>query len=172
MITVPKHCLLLLLSALLCAGQNAWAQENKAQPPELSWIELSPPVDEEVVRKYEAGEISDEEAAAYVEKLGNIPVQSLNNSRVRIPGYLVPLNVNKDQSSTELLLVPTLGACIHVPPPPPNQSIFIRFPKGIKVTEAAYTPYWVEGTIKVEKNESEYTAVLYAMTPDSIVEYE
>lgn len=170
MITVTKHCLLLLLSAVLCAGPNAWAQD--AQPPELSWIELSPPVDEEVVRQYEAGELSDEEATAYVEKLGNIAVQSLDNSRVRIPGFLVPLNVNEDQSSTELLLVPTFGACIHVPPPPPNQSIFIRFPKGIKVTEAAYTPYWVEGTIKVEKNESEYTAVLYAMTPESIVEYE
>lgn len=169
MITIRKHCLLLLLSAL-CLGQHVWAQE--AQPPELSWLELSPPVDEEMVRKYEAGEISDDAAIAYVEKLGNIPVQRVNNSRVRLPGFLVPLNVNKDQRSTELLLVPTMGACIHVPPPPPNQSVYIRYPKGIKVTEAAYTPYWVEGTIKVERNESEYAAVLYAMTPDSIVEYE
>ena len=172
MITIRKHWLLLLLSALFCLGQNSWAQDSQTQPPELSWLELSPPADEEIVRKYEAGEISDAEAAAYVEKLGNIPVQKLNNSRVRIPGFLVPLNVNEDQRSTELLLVPTMGACIHVPPPPPNQSIYIRYPEGIKVTEAAYTPYWVEGIIKVEKNESEYAAVLYAMTPDSIVEYE
>lgn len=169
MFTIRKHCLLLLLSAL-CLGQNTRAQE--AQPPELSWLELSPPADAEMVRKYEAGEISDDVAIAYVEKLGNIPVQRVNNSRVRLPGFLVPLNVNKDQRSTELLLVPTMGACIHVPPPPPNQSVYIRYPKGIKVTEAAYTPYWVEGIIKVEKNESEYAAVLYAMTPDSIVEYE
>ncbi len=173
---VFRHCLLLLLTALLCLGQLSWAQEasaiQKEQIREISWYELLPPEDMDMIRKYEAGEITAEEALAYVEELGNTPVQSLHNTRVRLPGYLVPLNINKDQSATELLLVPTLGACIHVPPPPPNQTIFIHFPKGIKVTEAGYTPYWVEGIIKVEKTESEYTDVLYTITTANIVEFE
>jgi len=175
MMMVLKHCPLLLLMTLLCLGQYAQAQDaltKNGQTRELSWHELSPPEDMDMIRKYEAGEITAKEAIAYVEKLGKTPVQSLHNTKVRLPGYLVPLNINKDQKATELLLVPTLGACIHVPPPPPNQTIFIRFPKGIKVTEAGYTPYWVEGAIKVEKTESEYTDVLYAITPDSIVEFE
>ncbi len=104
-------------------------------------------------------------------QLGKVPVESLDQSRVKIPGYLVPLNIGKDQTATELLLVPTLGACVHVPPPP-NQTIFIRYDKGIKVTEAGYTPYWLEGVIKVESNTSEYTDMVYAMTVDSIKEFE
>ncbi len=176
MIIKLKYCRLLLLMALLCLGKSTWAQEtpagNSKQPLELSWHELSPPEDMEMVRKYEAGEITAKEAIAYVVELGKTPVKSLDNVRVRLPGYLVPLNLNKDQSATELLLVPTLGACIHVPPPPPNQTIFIRYPKGIKVTEAGYTAYWIEGVIKVEKTESAYTDVLYTMSPQSIVEFE
>ena len=187
------HYLPALFMALLLCGQNALAKDASAEKvpevkksgavkeispektseiKELSWDSLSPPVEEDMIRKYEAGEITPAEAIAYVTELGKIPVQSLNNTRVRVPGYLVPLNLQQDQTATELLLVPTLGACIHVPPPPPNQTIFIRYPKGIEVTEAGYTPYWVEGVIKVERNDSEYTEVLYAITPDSIVEYE
>ncbi len=139
---------------------------------EITWDDLMPPVDEEIVRKYEAGKISQVEAIDYIVKLGKVPVESLDQSRVKIPGYLVPLNIGKDQTATELLLVPTLGACVHVPPPPPNQTIFIRYDKGIKVTEAGYTPYWLEGVIKVESNTSEYTDVVYAMTVNSIKEFE
>lgn len=144
------------------------------KPPirEINWDELMPPVDEEIVRKYETGEISQEEAIDYVVELGKIPVDSMNQQRVKIPGYLVPLNIDKDQSATELLLVPTLGACIHVPPPPPNQTIFIRYDQGIQVTEAGYTPYWLEGVLRVENNTSEYTDVVYAITVESIKEFE
>ena len=183
MITKPLHKLLLcsvLLVGNLLSGQEALAKEaakttevpKTTEATELNWDDLAPPLEEEMIRKYEAGEITPAEAIAYVTELGKIPVQRLNNLRVRVPGYLVPLNIMQDQTATELLLVPTLGACIHVPPPPPNQTIFIRYPKGIKVTEAGYTPYWIEGVIKVERNESEYTEVLYAITPESIVEYE
>ncbi|WP_067586719.1 DUF3299 domain-containing protein [Endozoicomonas ascidiicola] len=170
------HYLVAVLSAFLVFGQSALAKdapaEKETEVTELSWDKLAPPVEEDMIKKYEAGEITPAEAIAYVTELGKVPVQSLNETRVRVPGYLVPLNIRKDQTATELLLVPTLGACIHVPPPPPNQTIFIRYPEGIKVTEAGYTPYWVEGVIKVERNESEYTEVLYAITPDSIIEYE
>lgn len=146
--------------------------EKTASAREVTWDDLMPPVDQEIVRKYEAEEISYEEALEYMVKLGEIPVESLNQSRVRIPGYLVPLNIDKNQMATELLLVPGLGACIHVPPPPPNQTIYIRYDKGIKVTEAGYTPYWLEGVIKVERHKSEYTEVVYAMVVDSIREFE
>ncbi|CAM3665123.1 DUF3299 domain-containing protein [Parendozoicomonas haliclonae] len=148
------------------------AKEQKAEGlRELDWSELSPPVDEKVVKEFEEGKITYADAMRYMSKLGNTPVQALDKNKVRIPGYLVPLNMDKNQMATELLLVPTLGACVHVPPPPPNQTIFIRFDKGIKVTEAGYTPYWLEGTLKVENNTSEYTDTLYGMTADAITEY-
>ncbi|WP_257263880.1 DUF3299 domain-containing protein [Endozoicomonas sp. ONNA2] len=164
----------LILPFMLADFALAAKIASPEKPPvrEINWDDLMPPVDEEIVRKYEAGEISQEEAIEYVEALGKIPVDSVNLQRVKIPGYLVPLNIGKDQSATELLLVPTLGACIHVPPPPPNQTIFVRYDQGIKVTEAGYTPYWLEGVIRVENNTSEYTDVVYAITVESLRAFE
>ena len=116
--------------------------------------------------------MKDDEVLAYLDKLGLKIVPKINNTYGKMPGYLVPLNMDKDQIATELLLVPTLGACIHVPPPPPNQIVQISYPQGIKVTEAAYTPYWVFGTIKVETKTSEYSDALYTMNVEKIIEYE
>ncbi|MDD7806031.1 MAG: DUF3299 domain-containing protein [Endozoicomonas sp. (ex Botrylloides leachii)] len=139
---------------------------------EISWDELMPPLDQTVVKRYQAGEMKEDEIAAYLDKLGLTVVTTVDNTYGKIPGYLVPLNMNKDQIATELLLVPTMGACIHVPPPPPNQIVYIAYPKGIKVTETAYTPYWVVGTLKVEKKGSKYSDTLYTMSVQKIIEYE
>ena len=45
-------------------------------------------------------------------------VAELNGKRVKIGGYVVPLDFDATKV-TEFLLVPFVGACIHVPPPPP-----------------------------------------------------
>ncbi|USE38798.1 DUF3299 domain-containing protein [Endozoicomonas sp. SCSIO W0465] len=164
----------MVMSMVMPTNVAMAAVESTETPPikEINWDDLMPPVDEEIVRKYEAGEISQLEAIDYIVELGKIPVESMDQQRVKIPGYLVPLNIGKDQSATELLLVPTLGACIHVPPPPPNQTIFVRYDQGITVTEAGYTPYWLEGVIRVENHTSEYTDVVYAITVESIKAFE
>ena len=78
---------------------------------------------------------------------------SLNDRRVRIPGYLLPLEFNGTEV-TEFLLVPTVGACIHVPPPPPNQMVHVTFNDGFE-TQGLYTPVWVEGTMAVGGGEAE-----------------
>ncbi|WP_281645959.1 DUF3299 domain-containing protein [Parendozoicomonas sp. Alg238-R29] len=163
-------------AVLLIAGFPMFSQAKdtgkKTIFEEISWEALMPPVDEAVVKKYEAGEMDREDVMDYMETLGNTPVKTLDKSQVKIPGFLVPLNLDKNQMATELLLVPTLGACVHTPPPPPNQTIYVRYDKGIKVTEAGYTPYWIEGTINVEKNTSQYTDTLYGLNVSTIVEYE
>src|SRR5580765_6488729 len=50
--------------------------------------------------------------------------ESMNNARIRIAGFVVPLEYVGDKV-TEFLLVPYFGACIHLPPPPPNQIIHV-----------------------------------------------
>jgi len=67
---------------------------------------------------------------------------------VRLPGYLLPLEINA-QKAMEFLLVPTLGACIHTPPPPPNQLVHVRYPDGVAV-KGLYTPIWVSGPLLSE----------------------
>ena len=47
------------------------------------------------------------------------------------------------------LLVPWVGACIHTPPPPPNQIVFVQTAEGID-NHGQFTPVWVSGVMAVK----------------------
>jgi hypothetical protein len=74
-------------------------------------------------------------------------VESLGGKRVHIGGYVVPLNFEATRV-TDFLLVPFVGACIHVPPPPANQIIYVKIEQGFDV-QGTFDPVWVTGTLKV-----------------------
>lgn len=65
---------------------------------------------------------------------------------IRLPGYLLPLDL-KDGKAVEFLLVPTVGACIHTPPPPANQMVHVVFEAGIAI-KGLYTPVWIVGELE------------------------
>lgn len=92
------------------------------------------------------------------------------NTDIRLPGFIVPLEFDDDMNIREFFLVPYYGACIHVPPPPPNQIIFVRYPEGFQL-DALYTPFWVSGTLKLERVENDTALAMYAMDAGEIVEY-
>ena len=74
-------------------------------------------------------------------------VEEFNGQRVRIPGYLLPLEVSATKV-TEFLLVPYVGACIHVPPPPPNQIIYVQIGQNKSYkSNNLYEPVWITGVI-------------------------
>jgi hypothetical protein len=108
-------------------------------------------------------------------------VQELNGQHVRIPGYLLPLEVSRDNKVTEFLLVPYVGACIHVPPPPPNQIVHIKTAdkNGYK-SKGLYEPVWVTGVISIESmvkdlylvDGSAGINIGYSMQADQIEPYE
>ncbi|MCH2164353.1 MAG: DUF3299 domain-containing protein [Marinovum sp.] len=50
---------------------------------------------------------------------------ALDGTRVRIPGFIIPLAWTGEGDVIEFVLVPYVGACIHVPPPPPNQLVYV-----------------------------------------------
>jgi hypothetical protein len=72
-------------------------------------------------------------------------VTELDGKRVRIGGYVVPLDFEA-ATIKEFLLVPFVGACIHVPPPPPNQIIYVKTAKGFDVA-GSFDPVYVTGTL-------------------------
>ena len=74
-------------------------------------------------------------------------VKELDGKRVRIGGYIVPLDFEATRV-TEFLLVPFVGACIHVPPPPANQIIYVKAERGFDV-QGTFDPVWVTGILKV-----------------------
>ena len=98
------------------------------------------------------------------------PVKTWHNKRIRIPGYVVPVDYNSKGAITSFFLVPYFGACIHVPPPPPNQIIYVRYPAGFSI-QALYEPFWVTGTLKVETMQSEIAESLYTLQGTAIDAY-
>ncbi|HEX2540307.1 MAG TPA: DUF3299 domain-containing protein [Caldimonas sp.] len=101
--------------------------------------------------------------------LDNAPVvPALDGARVKLPGYVVPL----DEAAGELkefLLVPYFGACIHTPPPPANQIVFVVAPKGTKFR--AMDTVWVSGTLRATRQESTMGASGYRIDAAVVAAY-
>ena len=72
-------------------------------------------------------------------------VGELDGESVKMPGYLLPLEYSGTKV-TEFLLVPWVGACIHTPPPPPNQIVHVVLDQGDGFeSRSVYEPVWVAG---------------------------
>lgn len=87
-----------------------------------------------------------DEAIAAFDLQESKTVAELDGVTVRIPGYALPLEFNQ-VGATEFLLVPYVGACIHTPPPPANQMVYVTIPKPF-VMQNLFEPVWITGTIK------------------------
>ena len=111
-------------------------------------------VDEAIPEFKEAG-IDIAEIMEKRNKLYTSVVHELSGQQISIAGYLLPLEMS-DSMVTEFFLVPYIGACIHVPPPPPNQILHVTVTneKGYK-SSALYDPVMVTGVIRVESSVKE-----------------
>ncbi len=96
-----------------------------------------------------------EEVANYRRKLSSMPNETLTEETYEIPGFITPVEFS-DDVVTKFFLVPTLGACIHTPPPPANQIVLVDFPKGVKLT-SLNDPIWVKGDLKIKKAKADVT---------------
>jgi len=105
--------------------------------------------------------------------------EALDGKPVRIPGYLLPLEFDGDKV-TEFLLVPYVGACIHTPPPPPNQIVHVKNDEAYTIEGGLYTPVWVNGLMKTEQSQSNLEFIdgasdipsAYTLEAESVEPYE
>ena len=163
-----RHLLLCLLLIPLLAH---------ARLPETDWLELMPLQDQkaleampEISHDSPEGDGSFNSQGGLKQQDQNLPavmyssktVGALNGQSIRIGGYPVPLESDSRGRSTLFFLVPYPGACIHVPPPPPNQIMLVRYPEGIAL-EDIYAPLWVEGVLKIEPVSNELADAAYAL---------
>jgi len=147
---------------------------------EVEWDELMPEgwrkkVILELTRMRRYGSLTDgdpraDEAYARLKKTWDAapPTKTYIGKPIRIAGYVVPLDAERMQSS-EFLLVPYFGACIHSPPPPANQIILIKPPKGSRFR--TMDAIWVEGILTEGKTSSEVGTSTYILTADKITLY-
>ncbi|HEY9042953.1 MAG TPA: DUF3299 domain-containing protein [Rheinheimera sp.] len=97
-------------------------------------------------------------------------VEKYNNTKIRVPGFIVPLEFDSEQNVTSFFLVPYFGACIHVPPPPPNQMIFVSGAKNLKA-DMIYSPFWISGTLTTDVMTHDLGQAAYSLKADSVEEY-
>lgn len=126
-----------------CFAVSAQAQE----PLSLDWIDLIPESERNQFDSRGMPMVDHGNEAAKQNLVGNVRPE-LNNSLVKIPGFVIPIEGDAD-FVTEFLLVPFFGACIHVPPPPPNQIIYVKFESGAPVQEL-WDVIYVVGTLKTQ----------------------
>jgi hypothetical protein len=161
----------IIVSLLLC-----YALFVHAAPAELDWLELMPAEDRKALEEMPEIEHNSPEADGFSDQGGlkqgsGLPdvmysaktVPSLSGRKVRLGGYPVPLETDSKGRSTEFFLVPYPGACIHVPPPPPNQIVMVRYPSGITL-EDIYAPLWVDGTLRIEPVSNELADAAYVIS--------
>lgn len=95
----------------------------------------------------------------------------LNGKAVKIPGFMVPLDDMEYESVGRFLLVPDPQACIHVPPPPANQMIFVVM-KGKKKAPVAWgMPVMLTGDLKVKSIRSQFGVVSFQVAGESVKPY-
>lgn len=93
-----------------------------------------------------------------------------NGRSVRIPGFIVPLEFDDQQTITTFFLVPFFGACIHYPPPPPNQIIYAEYEPGIQLEEL-YDPFWISGELSTSLIENDMATAAYTVSVSTIEPY-
>jgi len=145
---------------------------------EINWDALVPkgwdPI--QALKGMDLGKLKDTDPRAMdaLQKLkdtwDSAPVDSSwRGQRVRIAGFMVPLEQGR-QKITEFLLVPYFGACIHMPPPPANQIIHVISAKPLKGFISMST-VWVSGTMDTAHIASPWGASGYKMKADLVVPY-
>jgi hypothetical protein len=97
-------------------------------------------------------------------------LRELDGKRVKVPGYMVPLD-DSARGVTEFILVPYYGACIHTPPPPPNQMVYVTMAGQRRVDVNLWEPIWIEGNLQVSEVDSPYGAVAHQLAGITVTPY-
>ena len=89
-------------------------------------------------------------------------LKKLEGKMVRIPGFVVPLDDFQEEGA-EFLLVPYYGACVHTPPPPPNQIVMVGMTGRRSIKLGLFDAVWLSGRLKIASVESPYGTVGYQL---------
>jgi uncharacterized protein len=152
----------------------AAAATTAAGAATLSWEELIP---EDERKRYVAGPpppvhdyLSGESGLAAQQPQDFAVNGKLDGRVVRMPGFIVPLEVDSSGKVIEFFLVPYFGACIHVPPPPPNQMLYVTLREGVSL-ESMYAAYWVTGRIAAHTERTALGAAAYSLSATRVEDY-
>lgn len=167
------------------SSETLKAKYNNALVRSLDWVSLLPAAEQEIITLYQSQEAQSEqdltsqilrslEASSdknYQDALiSTNTVESLEGQMVSISGFMVPIDFHDDKSVESLFFVPYFGACIHFPPPPPNQMLFAQLDKGLVEFDMTQ-PYTLFGEINRGLFEDPMGTSAYTLSVVSIIPF-
>lgn len=141
------------------AASNAEAQSRPAVPLPSSAAQVAVAIDWRLLGQLDTDR-----------NIAPDTLKQLDGKRVRLPGFIVPLDDTQEEGA-EFLLVPYYGACVHTPPPPPNQMAFVTMQGGRSVKLALFDAVWMEGTLRIVNYDSPYGSVGFTIEGMSMRPY-
>lgn len=134
-------------------------------PPGSSGAEISALFDERIAAvepgSPEADEVFAELQAAYASQPAD---PGLAGEDIVLAGFIAPLTYS-GELITEFLLVPYFGACIHVPAPPPNQTVMVTLAEGEGVPiDDSWGAIWVAGTMTLDTADTDLATAAYSIS--------
>ena len=147
---------------------------------ELEWDSLIPDDyrPDALLAEFAIDDISDDDprAAELMDRLRELwdqaPVrEELDGAQIKLPGFIVPVEANENET-TGFLLVPYYGACIHVPPPPANQTVYVVSEAGKGTAPELFDVVWVTGMMSVNRIENDIAEAGYTIYASEIAPYD
>ena len=144
-----------------------WVEANQPEPDSYERKELQRLEDALAAEGIDANELLKEvEAAqAYWAAQSRTTNAEITNRLVSIDGYVLPLGDDQAQQIDEFLLVPYVGACVHVPAPPPNQMVYIKAAEAVE-NPGIFSPVQVKGKLQAHEGSYELFQVDGSRTVD------
>ena len=171
-----KVWLFLSFAILIALPSNAQANSARSQSDvtNLAWVDLLPPGEAERIAQLQQMQAMQIGFSHFgTDRMPQIQtfnvVDELDGQRVRIGGYVLPFDFGASNEISRFLLVPFIGACIHVPPPPPNQLIYVSTDEPVQIT-GIWDPVFAEGIMRTDRQDNAlgdaaYTLELISLSP-------
>ena len=170
------------LAALAIAGAPAAVHAMDADPPrseavkQLQWADLLPPGEVENISRLQQMQAASSMGVDHFgsEQMPQIKtfntVDALDGETVALPGYVLPFDFSGSGEVSRFLLVPFVGACIHVPPPPPNQLVYVTSEEAVPVS-GLWDAVIVTGVMRTARQDSEIADAAYTLELTDISAY-
>ena len=158
-----------IVALFACAMLAACHGEPSAQPQReyaaLQWEQLIPPeaLEEHRLAAAFAMRNIDHTSEQRAAQFGSFKtITALDGRAVSLRGYVVPLETDDAGRLTDFFFVPTRGACIHVPPPPPDQTVYVHLGEPIG-SEEADSRHWLQGILRTSTHDADVASAAYSM---------
>lgn len=163
---IDRRTALMLLSGSVAAPKMAFA----ATATEITWDDLIPPglPYAEIIGEGDMDVENDTWSPIYDDNATKLN-DALNGKYIVMPGFVIPFDISAE-GVTRFMLVPYVGACIHVPPPPANQLVMVDT-KDPWPSDDLWEPVWVTGEMRTELQDTDLGQTGYSIVADRMEIY-